>query len=46
MSGKPLSDALVFFGITGDLAYNKIFPRSGLVRLPLYVPLADSRGRR
>ncbi|HEY7442125.1 MAG TPA: glucose-6-phosphate dehydrogenase [Vicinamibacterales bacterium] len=26
MTGKPLSDALVFFGITGDLAYKKIFP--------------------
>jgi glucose-6-phosphate 1-dehydrogenase len=26
VSGKPLSDALVFFGITGDLAYKKIFP--------------------
>jgi glucose-6-phosphate 1-dehydrogenase len=24
--GKPLSDALVFFGATGDLAYKKIFP--------------------
>jgi glucose-6-phosphate 1-dehydrogenase len=26
MNGKPVSDALVFFGITGDLAYKKIFP--------------------
>ena len=26
MSGANLSDALVFFGITGDLAYKKIFP--------------------
>ncbi len=26
MSEKPKSDALVFFGITGDLAYKKIFP--------------------
>jgi glucose-6-phosphate 1-dehydrogenase len=26
MSGKPLSDALVIFGISGDLAYKKIFP--------------------
>ena len=25
MSG-PRSDALVFFGVTGDLAYRKIFP--------------------
>jgi glucose-6-phosphate 1-dehydrogenase len=25
-SGKPRSDALVFFGATGDLAYKKIFP--------------------
>ena len=24
--GRPLSDALVFFGATGDLAYKKIFP--------------------
>jgi len=23
---KPRSDALVFFGATGDLAYKKIFP--------------------
>jgi glucose-6-phosphate 1-dehydrogenase len=26
LSAKPTSDALVFFGITGDLAYKKIFP--------------------
>ena len=26
MSDKPKSDALVFFGITGDLAHKKIFP--------------------
>ncbi|HKQ57044.1 MAG TPA: glucose-6-phosphate dehydrogenase [Candidatus Eisenbacteria bacterium] len=26
MSDRPVSDALVFFGITGDLAYRKIFP--------------------
>ncbi len=26
MNDKPHSDALVFFGITGDLAYRKIFP--------------------
>jgi glucose-6-phosphate 1-dehydrogenase len=26
MSKAPLSDALVFFGATGDLAYKKIFP--------------------
>ncbi|HEY8075865.1 MAG TPA: hypothetical protein VIF62_17180, partial [Labilithrix sp.] len=25
-SAKPPSDALVFFGATGDLAYKKIFP--------------------
>jgi len=25
-NGKPRSDALVFFGATGDLAYKKIFP--------------------
>ncbi len=33
MSDRPVSDALVFFGITGDLAYKKIFPAlQGLVR--------------
>src|SRR5215471_13410763 len=26
MNDKPRSDALVFFGATGDLAYKKIFP--------------------
>ena len=26
MSDKPRSDALIFFGATGDLAYKKIFP--------------------
>ena len=26
VDGKPRSDALVFFGATGDLAYKKIFP--------------------
>ena len=26
MSGRPPSDALVLFGVTGDLAYRKIFP--------------------
>lgn len=32
-SGVPPSDALVFFGATGDLAYKKIFPAlMGLVR--------------
>src|SRR5450755_1177950 len=25
-SGAPISDALVFFGATGDLAFKKIFP--------------------
>ena len=25
-SSAPTSDALVFFGVTGDLAYKKIFP--------------------
>jgi hypothetical protein len=30
---EPQSDALVFFGATGDLAYNKIFPAlQGMVR--------------
>ena len=33
MSEKPKSDALVFFGITGDLAFKKIFPAlQGLVK--------------
>ncbi len=38
---KPRSDALVFFGATGDLAYKKIFPalqamaRSGKLDLPV-----------
>jgi glucose-6-phosphate 1-dehydrogenase len=40
MIGEP-SDALVFFGITGDLAYKKIFPalhamaRRGMLSLPV-----------
>jgi glucose-6-phosphate 1-dehydrogenase len=39
--GKPRSDALVFFGATGDLAYKKIFPalqamaRRGRLELPV-----------
>jgi len=33
VSDRPRSDALVFFGITGDLAYKKIFPAlQGLAR--------------
>jgi glucose-6-phosphate 1-dehydrogenase len=33
MTDRPVSDALVFFGITGDLAYKKIFPAlHGLIR--------------
>jgi glucose-6-phosphate 1-dehydrogenase len=33
MTERPRSDALVFFGISGDLAYKKIFPAlQGLVR--------------
>jgi len=41
VSGKPVSDALVFFGITGDLAYRKIFPalqslvRRGRLNVPV-----------
>ena len=41
MSDKPVSDALVFFGITGDLAYKKIFPalqrliRRGRLNVPV-----------
>jgi glucose-6-phosphate 1-dehydrogenase len=43
VSDKPQSDALVFFGITGDLAYRKIFPalqslvRRGRLRLDVPV---------
>ncbi|MBA3486579.1 MAG: glucose-6-phosphate dehydrogenase, partial [Lysobacter sp.] len=38
---KPLSDAFVFFGATGDLAYKKIFPalqalvRAGELDMPI-----------
>ena len=37
----PLSDALVFFGATGDLAYKKIFPalQSMVKRGTLHVPV-------
>ncbi len=41
MSDKPKSDALVFFGITGDLAHKKIFPalqslvRRGKLNVPV-----------
>ena len=41
MNDKPVSDALVFFGITGDLAYKKIFPalhsmvRRGRLEVPV-----------
>ncbi|HYB54162.1 MAG TPA: glucose-6-phosphate dehydrogenase [Thermoanaerobaculia bacterium] len=41
MSGKGASDALVFFGATGDLAYKKIFPtlqnmvRHGTLTVPV-----------
>jgi glucose-6-phosphate 1-dehydrogenase len=44
---EPRSDALVFFGITGDLAYKKIFPalhsmaRRGHLRVPV-VGVANS----
>ena len=39
--GKPPSDAFVFFGATGDLAYKKIFPalqamvRRGRLSIPV-----------
>jgi glucose-6-phosphate 1-dehydrogenase len=41
MSEKPKSDALVFFGITGDLAHKKIFPalQSLVKRGKLTVPV-------
>ena len=41
MSVRPLSDALVFFGATGDLAYKQIFPalqaltRKGALNVPV-----------
>ena len=41
MTEIPASDALVFFGATGDLAYKKIFPsladllHRGLLRVPV-----------
>jgi glucose-6-phosphate 1-dehydrogenase len=40
-TGLPVSDALVFFGATGDLAYKKIFPalhnmvRHGTLKVPV-----------
>jgi len=40
-NGRPVSDALVFFGATGDLAYKKIFPalhamaRRGRLKFPV-----------
>jgi glucose-6-phosphate 1-dehydrogenase len=40
-NGAPHSDALVLFGITGDLAHKKIYPalhamaRRGTLKLPL-----------
>jgi glucose-6-phosphate 1-dehydrogenase len=40
-SGRPLADALVFFGATGDLAYKKIFPalqsmvKRGFLKVPV-----------
>ena len=47
--GKVKSDALVLFGVTGDLAYKKIFPalqalaKMGLLDLPVIgVPLDAS----
>jgi glucose-6-phosphate 1-dehydrogenase len=41
MSDLPLSDALVFFGITGDLAHKKVFPalQSMVKRGQLGVPI-------
>ena len=40
-NGAPRSDALVFFGATGDLAYKKIFPslQAMLKRGNLTVPV-------
>ncbi|MGZ3457599.1 MAG: glucose-6-phosphate dehydrogenase [Archangium sp.] len=41
MAGVPVSDALVFFGATGDLAYKQIFPalQALVVREGLSVPV-------
>ena len=41
MTSLPHSDALVFFGATGDLAYKKIFPalQAMIVRGHLDVPI-------
>ena len=50
MSGEH-SDALVFFGITGDLAYKKIFPalhamaRRGMLELPVVGVAASANTR-
>ena len=41
MNAPPVSDALVFFGMTGDLAHKKIFPalyemtKRGELRVPV-----------
>src|SRR5262249_9753870 len=44
---EPASDALVFFGATGDLAYKKIFPalQSMVKRGHLSVPVIGVAGR-
>ena len=40
------SDALVFFGATGDLAYKKIFPAlQSMVKRGLRVPVIGVAGR-
>ena len=49
---KPPSDALVFFGATGDLAYKKIFPalqsltRRGRLNVPVIGVLSRTVGAR
>lgn len=45
--GTPDSDALVFFGATGDLAYKKIFPslQAMVRRGHLNVPVIGVAGR-
>jgi glucose-6-phosphate 1-dehydrogenase len=44
---EPASDAVVFFGATGDLAYKKIFPapQSMVKRGHLSVPVIGVAGR-
>ena len=48
---RPRSDALVFFGATGDLAYKKIFPalqsmaQLGQLDMPVVVLTREGRSK-